>query len=163
MNVCILGGDGYLGWPTAMYFSARGHRVIAVDNGVKRTLEAQLGVVPLEPVGTLAERAKRWVELTGRTIEVVTGDIASEKDLLRDLFRSFSPDAIVHYAEQPSAPYSMIDCDAAVFTQSNNVIGTLHVMFAMHDECPDAHLVKLGTMGEYGTPNYRYRGRLARR
>ena len=154
MNVCILGGDGYLGWPTAMHFSARGHEVLAVDNGVKRILERELGVIPLEPVPTLEERAKRWKAVAGRTIDVVEGDIATDPALLAEVFGSFRPDTIVHYAEQPSAPYSMIDRDAAAYTQSNNVVGTLNVMFAMRDRCPGAHLVKIGTMGEYGTPNF---------
>ena len=153
MRICILGGDGYLGWPTAMYFSARGHKVLAVDNCVKRRLEAQLGAAPLEAVPDFEIRAERWQKVTGKTIHVIRGDIYKELDLMNEICKSFKPDAIIHYAEQPSAPYSLIDRDAALFTTANNVLGNLNVMFAMKEYCPDAHLVKLGTMGEYGTPN----------
>ena len=153
MRVCILGGDGYLGWPTAMYFSARGHDVLLVDSCVKRRLENQLGVVPLEPVPDFETRADRWASVTGQQIRTIRGDIAMQSDLMDSICERFCPDAIIHYAEQPSAPYSMMDADAAVFTQQNNVVGTLRVMFAMRDRCPDAHVIKLGTMGEYGTPN----------
>jgi UDP-sulfoquinovose synthase len=153
MRVCILGGDGYLGWPTAMYFSARGHDVLLVDNCVKRRLEDQLGIMPLEPVPDFEVRADTWRAVTGKVIKTVRGDIAMQADVVDSVCERFKPDAIVHYAEQPSAPYSMMDAEAAVLTQQNNVVGTLRVMFAMRDRCPDAHLIKLGTMGEYGTPN----------
>jgi UDP-sulfoquinovose synthase len=136
-----------------MYFSERGHDVLAVDNCVKRRLEAEIGAMPLEVVPDFELRASRWRKLTGRTIEVVRGDIYRESDLMNEICKSWQPHAIVHYAEQPSAPYSMITRDAASFTQSNNVIGNLNVMFAMREHAPDAHLIKLGTMGEYGTPN----------
>ncbi|HEY0798049.1 MAG TPA: NAD-dependent epimerase/dehydratase family protein [Candidatus Baltobacteraceae bacterium] len=153
MRICILGGDGYLGWPTSMYLSARGHEVLAVDNGAKRDWEAEMDTIPLKPVPWLAERANRWKAATGKTIEVLRGDIAADGDLLDTICRDFAPDTIVHYAEQPSAPYSMLNRATAVYTQVNNVVGTLNVMFAMHKYSPNAHLVKLGTMGEYGTPN----------
>lgn len=153
MKVCILGGDGYLGWPTAMYFSARGHDVLTVDNCVKRRLESDLEIRPLEEVLEFELRAAHWNDLSGRYIQAVRGDIYTSAPLLTDICENFRPDVIVHYAEQPSAPYSMMDHEAAVFTQANNVIGNLNVIFAMRDHCPDAHLIKLGTMGEYGTPN----------
>ncbi|MDE2571445.1 MAG: NAD-dependent epimerase/dehydratase family protein [bacterium] len=152
MRICVLGGDGYLGWPTAMYFSARGHSVLAVDNCMKRRLEAELDVIPLEDVPDFKQRAERWNVLTGWEIEVVRGDI-TQADLMNQICVNFHPEVIVHFAEQPSAPYSMIGRDAAVLTQQNNIVGTLNVMFAMREHCPDAELVKLGTMGEYGTPN----------
>ncbi len=152
MRICILGGDGYLGWPTAMHFSARGHEVMIVDNMAKRRWEAEVEVAPLQPVPTMHHRARRWRKLTQRSMEVVVGDIADQQ-LVRDICRHFKPQAIIHYGEQPSAPYSMVSPDNAVYTQSNNVIGNLNVMFAMRDFVPDCHLVKLGTMGEYGTPN----------
>ncbi len=152
LRVCVLGADGYLGWPTAMYFSARGHSVVAVDSCVKRRLEAALDVVPLQDVADFEQRAERWKDLTGKTIETIRGDIYLEPDLIADICKNFRPQAIVHYAEQPSAPYSMLNLEAASFTQANNVIGTLNVMFAIHAYAPDAHLIKLGTMGEYGTP-----------
>lgn len=153
MRICILGADGYLGWPTAMHFAARGHDVVAVDNGAKRDWEVHVGVSPLEPVPTLSERAETWRRGWRRPIEVVNGDIAHAPDLMHGICHDFRPEAIIHYAEQPSAPYSMMNQGAASYTQHNNVQGNLNVMFAMRDHCPDAHLVKLGTMGEYGTPN----------
>lgn len=153
MNILILGGDGYLGWPTALHFSSAGHRVAVVDNMVKRAWEQEVGSHPLGSGLDLAGRVEAWRRKSGRTLETHTLDIAADPDGFMELFRSFRPDAIIHYAEQPSAPYSMLDLGKAVATQQNNVVGTLNVMFAMRDICPDAHLVKLGTMGEYGTPN----------
>jgi UDP-sulfoquinovose synthase len=153
LRVCVLGADGYLGWPTSMYLSSRGHEVLGVDSCVKRRLESDLGVVPLDEVADFEYRAERWNALTGRKIETVRGDIYMEPGLINYIFAKYRPEAIIHYAEQPSAPYSMMDREACSYTQVNNVVGTLNVMFAMHDHCPDAHLIKLGTMGEYGTPN----------
>jgi len=153
MRICILGGDGYLGWPTAMHFAARGHDVVAVDNGAKRSWEESVDVVPLDPVPTLEDRAEHWRRGWRRPIEVVHGDIAGDPNLMHGICRDFKPDAIIHYAEQPSAPFSMMNQESALYTQQNNVQGNLNVMFAMRDHCPDAHLIKLGTMGEYGTPN----------
>jgi len=153
MNILILGGDGYLGWPTALHFSGAGHRVAIVDNMVKRTWEQEVGSRPLGPDLDLGGRVEAWRRKSGRSLETHVLDIAANPEGVLELFRSFRPDAIIHYAEQPSAPYSMLDLGKAVATQQNNVVGTLNVMFAMRDICPDAHLVKLGTMGEYGTPN----------
>lgn len=153
MRICILGGDGYLGWPTAMYFSARGHEVLTLDNMSKRLWEAEVDAAPLFAVPYLSDRARYWQRCGNRPIHAIIGDVATDYDLLRDILRDFCPDAIVHYAEQPSAPYSMMSRVAAVRTQQNNVIGTLNVMFAMRESIPDSHLIKLGTMGEYGTPN----------
>ncbi len=153
MRICILGGDGYLGWPTAMYFSSRGHEVLTLDNMSKRLWEAEVNVAPLFPVPYLSDRAKHWQQLGNSTIHTIIGDIATDYDLLKEILGDFRPDAIVHYAEQPSAPYSMMSRNAAVRTQQNNVIGTLNVMFAMRESIPNCHLIKLGTMGEYGTPN----------
>ena len=152
MKILILGGDGYLGWPTAMYFSRRGHEVAVLDNFNKRKWELQMGVRPLVPVSTLHERVKIWREATGKDIKMYVGDLLSRRTIQK-LFEEFKPDTIIHYAEQPSAPYSMLDNAQAAETQMNNVIGTLNVLFAMKRNCPDAHLIKLGTMGEYGTPN----------
>jgi len=152
MKILILGGDGYLGWPTAMYFSRRGHEVAVLDNFNKRKWELQMGVRPLLPVSTLHERVKIWREATGKDIKMYVGDLLSRRTIQK-LFEEFKPDTIIHYAEQPSAPYSMLDNAQAAETQMNNVIGTLNVLFAMKRNCPDAHLIKLGTMGEYGTPN----------
>lgn len=152
VRILILGGDGYLGWPQAMYLSSRGYDVAVVDNFAKREWERELGVTPLMPVGSLSERVAAWKELTGRELSVEVGDL-TDYAFVADVMGRFKPEAIVHYGEQPSAPYSMIDVAHATYTQSNNVVGTLNVLFAMRDLAPDAHLVKLGTMGEYGTPN----------
>jgi UDP-sulfoquinovose synthase len=153
MRILVLGGDGYLGWPTAMYFSARGHEVAVVDNMLKRYWEAEIGVDPLLPVPTLFRRVRRWKDLTGKSIELLVGDIARNHRFIYQVLERFRPDAIVHYAEQPSAPFSMMDRNKCVETQVNNVAGTLNLMFASRHVCPDVHIVKLGTMGEYGTPN----------
>jgi UDP-sulfoquinovose synthase len=153
MRILILGGDGYLGWPTAMRFSEGGHEVHAVDNYLRRRAHEEVGTDTLVPIlGSLPERAKAWKEISGREIGVTEGDLV-DWDLTTDVFETFRPEAIVHYGEIPSAPYSMRDRDHAVFTQQNNVINTLNVLWAMRDLAPDSHLVKLGTMGEYGTPN----------
>ncbi len=148
----ILGGDGYLGWPTAMAFSRAGGRVAIVDNLAKRQWEQELGVRPLFPIPTLEERARVWREVSGNELELFIGDL-TDYDFVESVVRDFRPDTIVHYGEQPSAPYSMIDAQHAAFTQANNVIGNLNVLFAMRDVSPETHLVKLGTMGEYGTPD----------
>jgi UDP-sulfoquinovose synthase len=153
MRILILGGDGYLGWPTAMRFSQRGHEVHVVDNYLRRRAHEEVGTDTLVPIlETLPDRVATWKEVSGKEIGVTEGDLV-EWDLTADLFRTFRPDAIVHYGEIPSAPYSMRDRDHAVFTQQNNVVNTLNVLWAMREYAPDSHLVKLGTMGEYGTPN----------
>jgi UDP-sulfoquinovose synthase len=153
MRILILGGDGYLGWPTAMYLSNRGHDVAVVDNMGKRLWEAEIGVEPLVHVRPFHLRAKRWEVLTGKRIQFFTCDIASNHRLIYNIFEQFQPDTVIHYAEQPSAPFSMIDREKCVDTQQNNVVGTLNVIFAIQHTNPDIHLIKLGTMGEYGTPN----------
>jgi UDP-sulfoquinovose synthase len=135
-----------------MYLSARGHDVGVVDNFAKRRWEMELNVEPLIPIHTLHDRVKAWREVTGKNIEFFVGDLRSY-ELVRRAFEAFKPEAIVHYGEQPSAPYSMIDHSRAVFTQMNNLAGTLNVLWAMRELSPAVHLVKLGTMGEYGTPN----------
>ena len=152
MRVLILGADGYLGWPTAMHFSNRGDEVMVVDNFVKRRIELEDGIEPLVPIPTLHRRVALWQEVTGRDMAMRVGDLTNHRFVYETLAK-FKPDAIVHYAEQPSAPYSMQGREQAVFTQQNNVIGNLNLLFAMRKYSPGAHLVKLGTMGEYGTPN----------
>jgi UDP-sulfoquinovose synthase len=152
MRVLILGGDGYLGWPTAMRFSGQGHDVAVVDNFARRRWVEEAGSHSLTPIASLEERIRAWREASGKEIEAYTGDI-SEGTFVADVVRLFGPDAIVHYGEQPSAPWSMKNVDHAVVTQANNVIGSLKLLWAMRDHAPDAHLIKLGTMGEYGTPN----------
>jgi UDP-sulfoquinovose synthase len=153
MRILILGGDGYLGWPTAMHFARGGHQVHAVDNYLRRRAHEEAGTDSLTPVGeSLPARARDFGEITGLEIGVTEGDL-TDWDVVEAVFRAFEPEAIVHYGEMPSAPYSMIDREHAVFTQTNNVMNTLNVLYAMAELAPDAHLVKLGTMGEYGTPN----------
>jgi UDP-sulfoquinovose synthase len=152
MRILILGGDGYCGWPTALYLSARGHKVGIMDNFVRRLWDHELGAMTLTPIRPLPERLRSWKQLTGETIEAFIGDI-TDYDFLGSALTEFEPDAVVHFAEQRSAPYSMIDRKHAVFTQVNNVVGTLNLLFAIKEFRPDCHLVKLGTMGEYGTPN----------
>ena len=152
MNIAVLGGDGYCGWATALYLSAKGHSVSIVDNFVRRQWDHEVGAQTLTPIRPLTERVQVWNQLTGQRIQTFVGDITDYEFLLSTL-KACEPEAIVHFAEQRSAPYSMIDRKHAVFTQVNNVVGTLNVLFAMREALPDCHLVKLGTMGEYGTPN----------
>jgi UDP-sulfoquinovose synthase len=151
VKILILGGDGYLGWPTAMHLSAAGHDVAIADNFMRRAMATELGAGSLTPVQSLQERIRAWREVTDRDIQTFVGDL-TDPYFVDELIRAVRPDAVVHYGEQPSAPYSMIDRKHAVLTQRNNVEGTLNVLFAIRDIAPDAHLVKLGTMGEYGTP-----------
>jgi UDP-sulfoquinovose synthase len=152
MRILILGGDGYLGWAQSMYLSNKGHEVTVFDNFMRRHFDLERGFNSLVPIETLYERVKIWREITGRHIHIRVGD-TMDYNALASVFQEFEPEAIVHFAEQRSAPYSMIDRKHAVFTQTNNVIGTLNVLYAMREFAPESHLVKLGTMGEYGTPN----------
>jgi UDP-sulfoquinovose synthase len=152
MKICVLGGDGYCGWATSLYLSEKGHSVAIVDNFIRRQWDFELGAQTLTPIRPLRDRLRAWQELTGRTITQFNGDV-SDYEFLADVIQTFQPDAVIHFAEQRSAPYSMIDRKHAVFTQVNNVVGTLNLLFALKELRPDCHLVKLGTMGEYGTPN----------
>jgi len=152
MRIAVLGGDGYCGWATALYLSSRGHSVAIVDNFIRRQWDHEVGAETLTPIRPLSERLRTWRELTGKVIDVSVGDVM-DYDFLSATVKEFKPEAVVHFAEQRAAPYSMIDRKHAVFTQVNNVVGTLNVLFALREFAPDCHLVKLGTMGEYGTPN----------
>ena len=152
MRVLVLGGDGYLGWPTALHLSARGHEVGVVDNFARRGYDHELGAESLVPIFPLRARLQRWEELSGRAIGLYVGDLTDPAFVDRTV-ADFGPEAIVHFAEQRSAPYSMIDRSHCVYTQVNNVVGTLNLLYAIGERAPDCHLVKLGTMGEYGTPN----------
>jgi len=152
MKICVLGGDGYCGWATALYLSGRGHQGAVVDNFVRRQWDFELGAQSLTPIQPLTDRLRVWQELTGKSIELLVGDV-NDYDFLSGVIENFQPDAVVHFAEQRSAPYSMMDRKHAVFTQVNNVVGTLNLLFAIQELRPDCHIVKLGTMGEYGTPN----------
>lgn len=152
MKVLILGGDGYLGWPTAMYFAARGHEVMAVDNYLRRLMAIETNSEALFPTPVLTERARLFKEQTGKEIHVQIRDLA-QSDAVHELFATFKPDAVIHYAEQPSAPYSMMSEPQARLTLQNNLNVTFSVIWSAIKHAPDCHIVKLGTMGEYGTPN----------
>ena len=152
MRILVLGGDGYCGWPTALYLSHRGNEVAIADNFCRRSWDHELGVQTLTPIRPLNERLRTWHRCSGREIASFVGDVV-DYEFLSGVIQEFEPEAVVHFAEQRSAPYSMIDRQHAVFSQTNNVVGTLNVLFAIREFEPDCHLVKLGTMGEYGTPN----------
>jgi UDP-sulfoquinovose synthase len=152
MRVLVLGGDGYLGWPTALRFSDRGHDVTVLDNFSRRRWHLDQSTESLIPILTLEERIDAWREVSGKSIEARIGDM-EDGDFIDRVIRELRPEVVIHYAEQSSAPYSMQSREAAVETQHNNVIGTLNLLFAIRDHVPDCHLIKLGTMGEYGTPN----------
>jgi UDP-sulfoquinovose synthase len=152
MRVLVIGGDGYCGWATALHLSNRGYEVGILDSLVRRYWDLQLGCDTLTPIAPISHRIQRWQDLTGKSIDLFVGDI-NDYDFLIQSLRQFQPDTIVHFGEQRSAPFSMIDREHAVLTQVNNVVGNLNILYAMKEEFPEAHLVKLGTMGEYGTPN----------
>ncbi|MBX6765640.1 MAG: NAD-dependent epimerase/dehydratase family protein [Actinomadura rubrobrunea] len=152
MRILVLGGDGYLGWPTSLHLSRCGHDVAIADNFARRQYDFELGVESLVPIESLQTRVAAWREVTGASIEVFVGDL-TDADFTYGVLRSFRPHAVVHFAEQRAAPYSMIDRKHAVYTQVNNVVGTLNLLYAIAEVDRDIHLVKLGTMGEYGTPN----------
>jgi len=152
MRILILGGDGYLGWPTALRFSARGHEVSVVDNFSRRRWHTEHGTASLTPIGELDERIAAWREVSGEQIRSYVGAV-EDGDFLDEVVAETKPEVIVHYGQQASAPFSMLSRERAVETQHANVIGNLNLLFSMRDHVPDAHLVKLGTMGEYGQPD----------
>jgi UDP-sulfoquinovose synthase len=152
MRVFIAGIDGYLGWPLAQYLTARGHEVAGNDLMLRRDWVAEMQSQSAIPVYSIEERLQGFREQFGKEVLFRKGDLL-DYAFVREFLLDFKPDAIVHLAEMPSAPYSMMDQAHAAFTQNNNVIGSLNLLWAMKEVCPTAHLVKLGTMGEYGTPN----------
>jgi UDP-sulfoquinovose synthase len=152
MRVIVTGGDGYLGWPQAMYLSKRGYEVCVVDNFSRRLWDLEGGTESLIPIAPLHDRVAAWRETAGKAIQIAVGDL-TDYAFISGVVRDFKPDAIVHYGEQRSAPFSMIDRRHSVLTQVNNIVGTLNVVYAIREHVPECHLVKLGTMGEYGTPN----------
>jgi UDP-sulfoquinovose synthase len=152
MKILVLGGDGYLGWPTAMYLSERGHDIAVVDSFHRRLFDHEVGADSLIPILPLQDRVNLWASLGKKPIKPYVGDITNW-DFIEHVWKEFNPESIVHYAEHRSAPFSMLSRRHTVITQVNNVVGTLNILFAMKDLTPEAHLVKLGTMGEYGTPN----------
>lgn len=152
MRVLVLGGDGYLGWPTAMSLAAHGHDVHVVDNYLRRQIARQTRSEALIPTPNLPKRAEMFQEKTGLEVGVSIFDVTDFRRLGR-LFESFQPEAVVHYAEQPAAPYGMIDYDEAKLTLNNNLNATLTTIWAVMTYAPDCQIVKIGTMGEYGTPD----------
>jgi UDP-sulfoquinovose synthase len=152
VRILVLGGDGYLGWPTALHLSRTGHEVGVADNFARRGYDLEMGVDSLVPIASLHRRVDCWEEVSGKRIDVFIGDL-TEDEFVSEMVANFRPDAIVHFAEQRSAPYSMVDRKHAVYTQVNNLVGTLNLLYAIAEVDPSIHLVKLGTMGEYGTPN----------
>ena len=152
MKVLVIGGDGYCGWATSLYLSSRGHEVTIVDSLVRRAWDREHGLDSLIPIASTRRRLDEWSRATGRTIRFDQSDVTDYEALCR-IVRETSPDAVVHFGQQRSAPFSMIDREHAVRTQVNNTVGNMNVLWALHEHAPAAHLVKLGTMGEYGTPN----------
>ncbi len=152
MRILILGGDGYLGWPTAMSFAARGHEVWVIDNYLRRNIAMETCSEALMPNPNLHDRAEYFHAITGKSIRVIIGDCADYR-LMSTVFMDYVPEAVIHYAEQPSAPYSMIGYNEAYKTLNNNLNATFNVIWAVKEYAPDCHIIKLGTMGEYGTPN----------
>jgi len=168
MRVFIPGVDGYLGWALAQYLVARGHLVAGCDLFIRRKCVEEGGSQSATPIRAMEERLVAFKENFGQELVFKEGDLR-DYDFVLEFFKFFQPEAIVHLGEVPSAPYSMIDVHHCNFTQTNNIVGTLNILYAMKEVCPQAHLVKLGTMGEYGTPNIdipegfftiEYRGRM---
>lgn len=152
MRVIVLGGDGYLGWPTSMYLAARGHEVLAADNYLRRNIARDTCSEPLFDPLNLQDRAEAFHALTGHRVRVEIGDCRDFRFMER-IFSEFGPEAVIHYAEQPSAPYSMKGFEEAELTMKNNLEATFNVIWAVLKHAPGCHVIKLGTMGEYGTPN----------
>ncbi|MBI4594655.1 MAG: NAD-dependent epimerase/dehydratase family protein [Candidatus Rokubacteria bacterium] len=152
MRVFIAGIDGYLGWALAVHLAQKGHEVAGLDAYYRRDWVAEVGSQSATPIRRMTERLGAFHDHFEQGLDFRRGDLQSY-NLVLNMFRSFEPEAIVHLGEMPSAPYSMMDVEHAVFTQTNNIVTTLNLLFAMREACPQAHLVKLGTMGEYGTPN----------
>ena len=152
MRIFIAGMDGYLGWPLAQYLTARGHTVGGADVYFRRKWVEEMGSWSATPIVTTRERLEAFKQHTGKDLSFWEGDLR-EYDFVEKIFREFQPDAIVHFGECPSAPFSMQDVHHAVLVQNNNINTTFNLIFAMRDIRPQSHLVKLGTMGEYGTPN----------
>jgi len=152
MKVLVIGGDGYCGWATSLYLSSRGHDVTIIDSLARRDWDREHGLASLVPIASMRRRVDEWTRLTGRTIRFEHADV-TDYDALHRIMHAAVPDAVVHFGQQRSAPFSMIDREHAIRTHLNNTVGNMNVLWALHECAPQAHLVKLGTMGEYGTPN----------
>tara|TARA_B100001123_G_scaffold241343_1_gene269806 strand:+ start:210 stop:1463 length:1254 start_codon:yes stop_codon:yes gene_type:complete len=153
MKVIVFGGDGFCGWPTALKLSKNKHEVLIIDNLLRRTIDKELGVLPLTPIKTISERIKKWKEVSGREIEFLNIDVSKEFIKLLDCFKSFKPDAVVHFAEQRSAPYSMISPSHKSFTITNNLNATNNILSAIVESKIDIHMIHLGSTGYYGYSN----------
>ena len=152
LKIMIMGMDGYLGWPLAMYMSGRGHEVSGVDNYSRRRNVNEIGSWSATPINPMEKRIKSYEKVSGKHFDFYEGDL-THSDFTNLVIKKEKPDCIVHLGEIPSAPYSMIDADHCNYTMMNNIVGTNNILFAMHKHAPKTHLLKLGTMGEYGTPN----------
>ena len=152
MKVFIAGIDGYLGWPLAIHLSAHGHEVAGADLLLRREWVAEVGGVSAQPIASREERLCAFRQRFGRDLAFHVGDL-TDYEFVSGLVAEFQPEAVVHLGQMPSAPYSMIDQAHCVWTQQNNVVNNLNLLWAIKEVVPDAHLVKLGTMGEYGTPD----------
>jgi UDP-sulfoquinovose synthase len=155
VKVLVLGGDGFCGWPCAVNLADAGHDVMIVDNLSRRKIDIDLGVESLTPIATICDRLKAWEQVGGKRIEFVLLDIAKEYDRLLGLLRSEKPDAVVHFAEQRAAPYSMKSSATKRYTVDNNVNGTHNLLAAIVESELDIHIVHLGTMGVYGYGSHR--------
>ena len=152
MRIFIAGVDGYLGWSLALHLAARGHQVAGADVFFRRKWVEEMGSWSATPIPSMKERLRAFQEVSGKELLFWEGDLRNYP-LVESIFQEFQPEAVVHVGECPSAPYSMMDVDHAVFVQTNNLTTTFNLLFAIRDLRPKAHLLKLGTMGEYGTPN----------
>lgn len=150
MKIAVLGGDGFCGWPTALHLSDAGHDVLIVDNESRRAIDEELGAFSLTPIHPLSERVEAWKEVSGKEICTFKIDIAQEYDKLREFLATEQPDAVVHFAEQRSAPYSMTNSTHKRYTVDNNVNATHNLLVAIVENDQDIHVVHLGTMGVYG-------------
>ncbi|MCQ8184526.1 NAD-dependent epimerase/dehydratase family protein [Parvularcula maris] len=150
MKLMILGGDGFCGWPTALHLSARGHDVMIVDNLSRRKIDIELEVQSLTPIASLSDRLEAWQRVSNNKIEASTLDVAKDYDAFRDLLASYKPDAVVHFAEQRAAPYSMKSANHKRYTVDNNLNATHNLLAAIVETGLDIHVVHLGTMGVYG-------------
>jgi UDP-sulfoquinovose synthase len=149
-NVVILGGDGFCGWPAALHLSAAGHEVTIVDNFSRRRIDTELGTEPLAPIAPIETRIRAWQEVSGRTIRFTELDVRQDYEALEALFCDLQPSTIVHFAEQRSAPYSMLSSKTRRYSVENNVSATHNVLVAISQACARAHLIHLGTIGVYG-------------
>ena len=153
MKVIVFGGDGFCGWPTSLKLSASGHEVIIVDNLLRRKIDQELKVIPLTPIKSISQRIKKWKEVSGKVIKFQEIDISNEPIKILDLFKSFKPDSIVHFAEQRSAPYSMLSPSHKSFTITNNLNGTNNILSGIVESKLDIHMIHLGSTGYYGYSN----------